>query len=190
MDSKDKATYHTAIKALRERLDPGNQSIAALDFHTSQKPSETVSDFIRRLEKVFQKAFDRENLSAETRDMLLYGQLQEGLSYTLMESPSVSGSQNYRELCIAAKKEERRLAELERKQHYLKDADQQTESFVKGLKLKSQGSNKFKGPWNKSRTSGYLKNLRCYLCDSPNHLARDCKISKSTSESQGRKAMQ
>ena len=48
LDSKDKATYHTAIKALRERLDPGNQSIAALDFrHTSQKPSETVSDFIR-----------------------------------------------------------------------------------------------------------------------------------------------
>ena len=46
-----------------------------------------------------------------------------------MESPSVSGSQNYRELYIAAKKEERRLAELERKQQYLKDADQQTESL-------------------------------------------------------------
>ena len=53
-------------------------------------------------------AFGCENLSAETRDMLLYGQLQEGLSYTLMELPSVSGSQNYRELCVAAKKEERR----------------------------------------------------------------------------------
>ena len=50
LDWKDKATYHTVIKALRERLDPGNQSIATLDLrHTSQKPSETVSDFIQRL---------------------------------------------------------------------------------------------------------------------------------------------
>ena len=105
---------------MRERLDPGDQSIAALDFrHTSQKPGETVSDFIRRLEKVFQTAFGCENLSAETRDILLYGQLQEGLSYVLMESPSISGSQNYKELCIAAKKEERRLAELKKKQQYL-----------------------------------------------------------------------
>ena len=27
--------------------------------------------------------------------MLLYGQLQEGLTYTLMESPAVSGAQDY-----------------------------------------------------------------------------------------------
>ena len=47
LDSKDKATYHATIKALWECLDPGNQSIAALGFrHTSQKPSETISDFI------------------------------------------------------------------------------------------------------------------------------------------------
>ena len=71
---------------MRERLDPGDQSIAALDFlHNSQKP---VTDFIRRLEKVFQTAFGRENLSVETRDVLLYGQLQKGLSYALMKSPS------------------------------------------------------------------------------------------------------
>ena len=52
--------------------------------------------------------------------MLLYGQLQEGLSYSLMESPAVSGAQNYKELCLAAKREERRLAELKKKQQYLK----------------------------------------------------------------------
>ena len=68
---------------MRERLDPGDWSIAALDFrHASQKP---VSDFMQKLEKLFQTAFGRENLSAETRDMLFYAQLQEGLSYTLME---------------------------------------------------------------------------------------------------------
>ena len=42
--------------------------------------------------------------------MLLYGQLQKGLVYTLTESSSVSGTQNYRELCLAAKREERRLS--------------------------------------------------------------------------------
>ena len=37
-----------------------------------------------------------------------------------MESPSISGAQCYKELCTAAKREERRLAELKRKQQYLK----------------------------------------------------------------------
>ena len=48
--------------------------------------------------------------------MLLYAQLQEGLLYSLMESPAVSGAQNYKELCLAAKREERRLAKLKKKQ--------------------------------------------------------------------------
>ena len=48
IDSKDKATYPSTIKALRERLDHRNQTLAALDFrHASQRPTETVSDFLR-----------------------------------------------------------------------------------------------------------------------------------------------
>ena len=43
--------------------------------------------------------------------MLLYGQLQEGLLYSLMESSTVSGVQNYKDLCLTAKREERRLAD-------------------------------------------------------------------------------
>ena len=78
-----------------------------------------MSDFLRQLEYNYQIAFGQENLSAKTRDMLLYGQLQEGLSYSLIASPSVSGAQSYRELCVATKKEERRLAELKKKQQYL-----------------------------------------------------------------------
>ena len=58
LDSKDKTTYHSTVKTLRERLDPGNQSLAALDFrHASQRSSETVSDFLRRLEHNYQIAF-------------------------------------------------------------------------------------------------------------------------------------
>ena len=121
-----KTSYQTAIKALREKLDPGNQTLAALDFrHTTQKAGEPVSDFIGCLEQIFQTGFGREHLSHETRDMLLYGQLQEGLLYCLMESPAVSGTQNYKELCVAAKREERRLAELQRKQQYLKAQNMQ-----------------------------------------------------------------
>jgi len=88
--------------------------------YVSLSVSELVSNFITRLEKVFQMGFGSEHLSIDTREMLLYGQLQEGLLYPLMESPSVSGAQNYKELCLAAKREERRLAELKKKQQYLR----------------------------------------------------------------------
>ena len=62
LGSTDKTTYHSTVRALRERLDPGNQTLAALDFrHASQRSSETVSDFLRRLEHIYQTAFGREN---------------------------------------------------------------------------------------------------------------------------------
>ena len=48
--------------------------------------------------------------------MLPYGQLQEGLLYSLINSPSVPGTQSCHELCITTKQKERRLAELKKKQ--------------------------------------------------------------------------
>ena len=64
-----KTFYQTTIKALREKLDPGNQTLAALDFcHTTQKAGESVSDFVGHLEQIFQTGFGREHLSHETRD--------------------------------------------------------------------------------------------------------------------------
>jgi len=112
LQPEDKISYQAATKALKDRLDPGNQALAALDFrHICQNANEPVSDFIGRLEQVFQTGFGHERLSKETRDMFLYGQLQEGLLYSLMESPTVSGAQNYKELSLAAKREERRIIE-------------------------------------------------------------------------------
>ena len=157
--------------------------MAALDFrHTTQKADEPVSDFIGRLEQIFQIGFGREHLSHETRDMLLYGQLQEGLLYTLMESPAVSGAQNYKELCVAAKREERRLAELKRKQQYLKAQNISESGPTK--KFQSQvyrrayrSSNSYKQAGSKSDNVEIRKTrpLRCYICDSPEHLARNCR---------------
>ena len=62
LNPTDKTTHHSTIKALRERLDPRNQNLTLLDFrHTSQRSSETVSDFLRRLKQLYQTAFGREN---------------------------------------------------------------------------------------------------------------------------------
>ena len=66
-------------------------------------------------------AYGHDSMSTETRDALLFGQLQEGLKYGLMESPAVSGATSYQSLCIAAKSEERRRAALKKRKQYQED---------------------------------------------------------------------
>ena len=61
-------------------------------------------------------------MSVETREMLLHSQLQEDLRYDVMRASSVSGEQSYEELCLAVKNEEKRMAELRKRQQYLKHA--------------------------------------------------------------------
>ena len=75
-----------------------------------------------RLKQIFRHTYGLEKMSAEIRDTLLYGQLQEGLTYTLVKSTAVSGARSYSELCLAARNEERRLMELHRHQHYQQDS--------------------------------------------------------------------
>ena len=68
--ARRKGKLSSCYKSIKKRLDPGNQTLATLDFrHLSQKLNEPVSDFIGRLEKVFQIGFGQENLSKETREM-------------------------------------------------------------------------------------------------------------------------
>jgi len=96
LGGSERGTYDTAVTALRSRLDPGSKAMAAQDFrHISQKEGESVSNFIRRLERTFQLAYGRDGMLPETRDALLYSQLQEGLRDRLMEGPAVSGAANY-----------------------------------------------------------------------------------------------
>ena len=121
LDDQSKATYSGAIEALRTHLNGGNKTLAAQDFrHISQGNDERVADFIRRLEQTFRVAYGRDHMSAETRDALMHGQLQEGLRYELMRSPAVSGAQTYKELCLASTNEEKRLAELKKRQQYMR----------------------------------------------------------------------
>ena len=55
-----------------------------------QSDTESVSDFIRHLERTFRIAYGRDSMSNETKDTLLYGQLQEGLQLELMRGLAVS----------------------------------------------------------------------------------------------------
>ena len=67
-------------------------------------------------------------MSTETRDALLYGQLQEDLRYELMRAPAVLGSTKYQELCVATKNEEKHLSELHKRQQYSKSSQQAKKS--------------------------------------------------------------
>ena len=90
--------------------------------------------------------------------------MQEGLSFTLMESPSVSGVQGYKELCVAAKKEEKRLIELQKKQQYLKSDRLLTTHYKRSSPTStskgwlqgssSRGSDKLVGNWDNLRHTG------------------------------------
>ena len=80
--------------------------MAVQDFHhICQKENETVTDYIRRLERCYQLAYGRNKLTAETKEAILFGQLQGGLSYQIVKSPAVLGSQSYKGLCAAANAE-------------------------------------------------------------------------------------
>lgn len=57
-------------------------------------------------------------MSVDTKETL-YGQLQERLRLRLMRAPAVSGARDYQELCMAWKNEERRLANLKKRERIL-----------------------------------------------------------------------
>ena len=91
-----------------------------------QGDSETVADYVSCLEKAFHVAFGSDGLRWETKEAMFYGQLQKGLHLGI-RSPSVSGALNYKGLCMAAKHEEQRQAEIRKCQEYGKS---QSRCFV------------------------------------------------------------
>ena len=74
LSSTEKQSFALAVEALRARLESGHCALAAQEFRNAiQREKEGVSDYISRLERTFQVAYGHENLTAETRDTLLYG---------------------------------------------------------------------------------------------------------------------
>ena len=109
-----------------------------------------MADYIRRLEQIYRKAYGRDGMSTEPRTTLLHSQLQEGLVYDLMRAPAVSGAQGYRELCLAARNEERRLAELNKRREYQKPCQAVTQN--QGFQKNNDRSGESRG-WRKSQSA-------------------------------------
>lgn len=75
-----KTNFMNSMTAPRGRLDPGHRATAEQDLcHTSQEENENVSDFIQRLERTFRKGYGHDAVLPETKDALLYNQLEQGL---------------------------------------------------------------------------------------------------------------
>ena len=68
LSGTQKSSFSVATEEMQNRLDPGSKALAVQDFrHMVQSFKESVSDFIRRLEQVFCRAYGKERMSAETR---------------------------------------------------------------------------------------------------------------------------
>jgi hypothetical protein len=96
MDVSDKTDFSKAVDSLRRCLEPGSKTLAAQELQrVSQVQDESIADYIRRLKKMFRMAYGGDKISAETRDALLFSQMQEGLKYELMVSLAVLGATEY-----------------------------------------------------------------------------------------------
>lgn len=183
LSDDEKATFDTAVKSLRSRIDAGSKAVAAQDFrHLRQGDSESVSDLIRRLERTFRIAYGRDSMSTETRDALLYGQFQEALRYKLMRAPAVSGSTKYQELCVAAKNEEKRLAELRKRQQYSKSSQQAEKPKPSGDAQKHTRSDRTTPAPKPAVTTSNdrpTESRKCHYCKKAGHVIRDCRKKKS-----------
>ena len=69
--TEEKTTFTDATSALRARLNPGSKALVAQDFrHALQRESESVSDYVLRLQRLFHTAYGRDGMSIETREAL------------------------------------------------------------------------------------------------------------------------
>ena len=69
------------MSALRERLDPGNKVLASQDFrHANQGENESVSDFVRRLERFFYTAYGKDKMGVDTRRLSCMGNCMKALN--------------------------------------------------------------------------------------------------------------
>ena len=188
LDPSEKSTYAQAISTLSSKFNFRSRSVAAQDFrNATQGPSESVSDYILRLEKIFRHAYGQVSMGTETWRMLLYAQLQEELQYALMKVPPVAGASDYSGLCIAAKNEKRRLSKLSKKQQYLRDPLPDSQNY-RSLQQSFPQQNRSNREWTPTRPQSRGASMdtitsirQCYVCGKLDHIARDYGVRKTES---------
>jgi len=122
--------------------------------------------------QTFQIAFGHDSMSAETRDVLLYGKLQDGLHLdNVSKAPAISGAQSCQKLCIAAKNEETWLAELS------KYIPRRVLNLTRVIQNQQLTFNRVEDDEKKDETTSQRQ--RCY---SPGYIIHDCRVSKSRVE--------
>ena len=99
-----------------------------------------------------------------------------------MESPAVSSSLSYKQLCIAAKQEEKRLLELKRRRQHqerqVRNVDQRYLPDIQSAAQSGKSGNTMNSPTNRPSWD-------CYVCGKNDHLARECKLRRGESTSSG-----
>ena len=184
LSEEERATFDAAVRALRERLDPGGKAMAAQDFHhCSQSEDEPVSDFIQRLERTFRLAYGYDKMSTETRHALLHGQLLEGLRQRVMEAPAVSGATTYTMLGHATKKEERRQAELKKRKQYQTDHIPRFSRRPTNTPATNHPPRTSSRPEARAAPDGKPP-FKCWNCGEVGHAAKDCRKPKRESTGQ------
>ena len=84
--------------------------------------------------RTFHVAYGQDRMSSETKEAILYGQLQEGLPLEFFRGPAVLGALGYKEFCVvAAKGKERRLSKLKKRQAYLHQGNSQAGNIPKPI---------------------------------------------------------
>ena len=185
LPASEKSEYEKGVQALRARLDPGSKALAAQDFrHAAQEEDEKVSNFIRRIEKTFRRAYGHDSMLSETRDALLYAQFQEGLKYDLMRAPAVSGALKYQALCVAAKSEERRLAELQKRRQYQSPQLRGTKKATNQPQVSAADGQPQQGQSAGGSNNTESRTRKCWNCNETGHMAYNCP--KPKKESAGR----
>ena len=185
LNTADTAGYTEATSVLKERLDPSRKALAVQDFRNlSQGRQESVADFILRLEQTFCRAYGCNKVCEESRHALLHAQLQEGLKYAIMEAPAVLGSETYRKLCMAAKNEEHGQSELAKRQQYTRTTIQSGSNSVSRAQARTVPRDQATLTHIPRPSTKAPLQKRCYICNSPDHLANKCDAKQG--ESQGR----